>query len=44
MDTRPLPDDLLEATAQTRALWSALTPERWALLRARAEEPRKQKS
>ena len=38
MDTRPLPDDLLEATAQTRALWSALTPERWALLRARAEE------
>jgi hypothetical protein len=38
MDLRPLPDDLLETTAQTRFLWSALTPERWALLRARAEE------
>lgn len=38
MDTRPLPDDLLDATAQTRSLWNALAPERWALLRARAEE------
>jgi hypothetical protein len=38
MDLRPLPDDLLEATAETRSLWRSLTPERWALLRARAEE------